>query len=200
MENLRPYLEGETRKFNANPAYADTIKNVANKPGWIAKEINRPVYKKREKFEERLKHLENNFKDFLPEHNMAYGGRSAENSTLYMFMEEVKSRFTDRESEQKFIYDLQNLICKVLEVYIEGYNSETKKGPFFDLQPANIKFGKTVSNEEEKLYIIDLYPPFIELDADEVGNLTRSFISDYPNSYEFPEVEKLLKKLMEIKK
>lgn len=194
------YKKGPVR-FNTDRfrTFAE-IYDMAEKPGYLGKEINFSAGELREKnltFEQVKSNIvkaselmDRYLQGYLPNYYFTFKeAGEGEEAAVYFFMEEVKptKNLPPAEWVDAFLYQC----CKM---YLE---TKKETGGFgVDLNKIdNLEFGTTSTNSNPRLYLIDLYPTYFNLAPGRLQMQISEFTKIYGGPQAFPRVSTIINKI-----
>jgi hypothetical protein len=166
-ESSYPFPQDIVEKTDIELGHFAKIKEFSSNPDYIVKDLGPKTL---DVFKEDIGHEENLLKnsksgiyELIPKHMLVYGTDDALMEKGFIVMEKVTGK--DIETIQKFtpemVSQLESLVATSLKFYEE---TKLDKNQFFpDIWKSarelnNIMYGKTKSDEQDRMYLVDTYP------------------------------------------
>ncbi len=198
-KNYEPFLKGKKFKTETSGAFS-SIWEIKDDPEVLVKQI-KPAEKDsienfeelRQDVEEDLRLLEKHVGQFLPEHQLVYGGKSKKEIKSikpYILTEKITPVVQKNEEVKRTMAEqLDNFFDATSKMFLATYQNGVGKTPDLD-HSNNFIFGTSEKNPTPKLYYVDYYPIARLIATEEVEQFISKIIRPYQEIYDFPKTKK----------
>jgi|SRR3989344_534450 len=199
---MEVYKKGATRFNNERSSRFADIHDMADKSGYVGKEIPFPQTELSrtgstfEQIKERAirasELMDKYLKYYLPNYYFTFKEADGQgnSASLIYFMEEVRSSKQPPPAEwmDSFLYQCCKMHLATKEQY-GGFGVDLNK-------VENLKFGTTVSNPSTaKLYLVDLYPSYFNMPAQRLQMQISELMGIYGGIKSFPRILSIIDKI-----